>query len=269
MKLRFVKLDPTGNTTILVSTPVPRAEQPRVAERLMASENLCAEQVGFIEAPTLSGARARLQMAGGEFCGNASMSMGAILARDNGLACGSEAEIVLEVSGANGPVPCRIRRNGEAAFSGAVRMPLPEEITETALPDGRRMPLVRFRGIAHMIVPGDALSPAEAEKIIPILCASLNVDALGILMVWDELSRLRPLVYVRATDSAIWESGCGSGSAALGAYAALRAGREISLDIAQPGGTITARAACSDGAVREIEIRGNVRLVAEGEAYID
>ena len=86
MKLQFVKLDPTGNTTILVSTPVPRADQPRVAELLMADENLCAEQVGFIEAPTLPGACARLQMAGGEFCGNDSMSLGALLALRSGSA---------------------------------------------------------------------------------------------------------------------------------------------------------------------------------------
>ena len=266
MKLQFSKLDPTGNTTILVSTPVPRAGQPRIAEWLMAHENLCAEQVGFIEAPTLPGARARLQMAGGEFCGNASMSLGALLTLRDG---GAEAELPLEVSGANGIVPCRITRTGEATFTGTVGMPLPEEITEVTLPNGSRAPLIRFRGIAHMLVPEGAFSPAEAEEIIPGICASFGMDALGLLAIRSDPLYMRPLVYVRATDSAIWESGCGSGSAALGAYAAHHAQRDASLDISQPGGMITSRATCADGAVRAIEIRGNVRLVAEGEVYID
>ena len=269
MKLRFAKFDPTGNTTILVRTPVARDDQPRIAEALMARGNLCAEQVGFLERPALPGACARLRMAGGEFCGNASMSMGALLALDGDLPRGAEAEYPLEVSGAGGIVPCRISRNSESHFTGSVGMPLPEEIAEAELPSGRRVPLVRFRGIAHMLVSEDTLLPAEAESVLPSLCAALGADALGILLVRPEPLRMRPLVYVRATDSAIWESGCGSGSAALGAYAASLVKRDILLNIAQPGGVIAVRAFWDGGAVRAVEIHGSVRLVAEGEAHVD
>ena len=269
MKLQFYKFDPTGNTTILVTTPVSRADQPFIAEKLMARENLCAEQVGFLENPTLPGARARLQMAGGEFCGNASMSMAALLALRGGMAYGAEEEIPLEVSGANGLVPCRILRNSETSFTGTVGMPLPEEITEAALPGGKRAPLVRFRGIAHMLIPENSFSPFEAEALIPSLCDTLDAEALGLLTVHSEPLYLKPLVHVRATGSSVWESGCGSGSAALGAYAAYREQRDISLEIAQPGGTIAVHAAYGRGTIHKIEIRGNIRLVAQGEAYIN
>ena len=269
MKLRFAKFDPTGNTTVLVRTPVPRDDQPRIAEMLMAHNNLCAEQVGYLEEPGLPGACARLRMAGGEFCGNASMSTAALMAIDDNLPCGAEAEYPLEVSGAGGIVPCRITRNGESTFTGAVGMPLPEEITEAELPSGRRVPLIRFQGIAHMLVAEDALFPAEAEAVIPGLCGALNMDALGMLLMCPEPLRMRPLVYVRSIDSAIWESGCGSGSAALGAYAALQAQREVFLKIAQPGGVICVRAACEHSKVSSVEIHGSVRLAAEGEAFID
>ena len=269
MKLRFFKFDPTGNTTILITSPVPRADQPRIAELLMAHENLCAEQVGFLEEPSLPGARARLQMAGGEFCGNASMSMAALLAIRGDMTRGTEEVFPLEVSGADGIVPCRILRRSDTTFTGTVGMPLPTSITEVALPDGRRAPLVRFRGIAHMLIPEDALTPSEAERLIPSLCDELNMEALGLLAVHPEPLYLKPLVYVRATRSAVWESGCGSGSAALSAYAAHRSQRDVSLEIEQPGGTIAARAAYDGGAIRKIEIRGNVRLAAQGEAYID
>ena len=269
MKLQFYKFDPTGNTTILVTSPVPRADQPRIAEKMMARENLCAEQVGFLEEPILPDARARLRMAGGEFCGNASMSMAALLAFCGDLPCGAEEAIPLEVSGADGIVRCRILRKDSTNFSGIVEMPLPKSITEAALPNGMRVPLVHLRGIAHMLIPEGTFSPSEAEAIIPSLCEALGVEALGLLAVQKEPLYLKPLVYVRETGCAVWESGCGSGSAALGACAAHRERRKVDLEIAQPGGTIGVRADYDSGAIRKIEIRGGVRLVAHGEVYID
>ena len=268
MKLNFVKLDPSGNTTILVTSPVPRGEQANIAAQLMPPDRLCAEQVGFVEATKLPGARARLQMMGGEFCGNASMSLAAMLARETDLAIGTEAEIALEVSGASGLVRCGVLRAGEAEFRGSVSMPLPTEIAEVELPGGPRVPLVHFPGIAHAIVPEAALSPAGAEALVPGLCENLRADALGILLIAPDGRSMCPLVYVRATGSAVWERGCGSGTAALGAWAAIRAGRDVDLEIAQPGGRIGVRARLSNGAVCEIEIRGTVRLVAEGEVYL-
>ena len=47
MKVVYDVLDPTGNTTILVRTPVPEAEQPAVAASLMKMEPE-TEQVGFL-----------------------------------------------------------------------------------------------------------------------------------------------------------------------------------------------------------------------------
>lgn len=262
MKLHYAKLNPSGNTTILVTTPAARAEQPGLAARLMAL--LDAEQVGFVESATLPGARVRLQMMGGEFCGNASMSLSALLARDDGLAIGGAARIALEVSGAEGIVQCRVIRTGEAGFTGATAMPLPEGIEEAELPNGARAPLVRFPGIAHWIVPEGTLSPAGAEREIGRLCEGLDVDALGLLMTGADGESMRPLVYVRGTGSAVWEQCCGSGAAALAACAALREGCDAEMRIQQPGGTIAASAKCESGAVREIEIRGPVRMVREG-----
>ena len=68
--LSYALLDPTGNMTLLAETPVPEAAQPLTAKRLMALEP-ATEQVGFVS-KTEDGIG--LRMAGGEFCGNASMS---------------------------------------------------------------------------------------------------------------------------------------------------------------------------------------------------
>ena len=124
MKLNFAKLNPSENMTIIVTSPVPRPQQAAVAEKLMAYGSVFAEQVGFLEEPCLPGARARLQMMGGEFCGNASMSLAAWLAHCDGLADGADRDYPLEVSGADGLVNCRILRRG-SAYDGTVAVPVP------------------------------------------------------------------------------------------------------------------------------------------------
>ena len=92
MNVEIMKADPTGNSTILVLSPVPAEERDRVSSRLMAAEGGWAEQVGFVS----GGAEApRLDMMGGEFCGNASLSLAAWLAEESGL---EENETALSVS---------------------------------------------------------------------------------------------------------------------------------------------------------------------------
>ena len=46
MELRYTVIDPTKNITLLVTTPMPRDVQPRVAAELLRREK-DAEQVGF------------------------------------------------------------------------------------------------------------------------------------------------------------------------------------------------------------------------------
>ena len=71
MKVDYTVLDPTGNITILVTSPVEISLQPPVASKLMELVPE-AEQVGFLS--EAEGCDIALRMAGGEFCGNASMS---------------------------------------------------------------------------------------------------------------------------------------------------------------------------------------------------
>ena len=63
MTINYAVLNPAGNITILVTTPVKETDRRFVASKIMKVEP-SAEQVGFIEGNNLN-------MAGGEFCGNA------------------------------------------------------------------------------------------------------------------------------------------------------------------------------------------------------
>lgn len=263
MKLDYTIWDPTKNITLLVSTPVPRGEQPGVAAKLMTARPL-VEQVGFLEAASLPGAVLRLQMMGGEFCGNASMSAAAYAARRDGLAA---PDVPLEVSGYGGLLRCRLDRQDDGLW-GTVNMPLPERIAAAELPDAGAVPAVVFDGITHCIVPAGAITREAAETAVRTLCAALEADACGILLYDEPAAAFAPLVYVRSTGTAVWESGCGSGTAAVGAYLASRANASKAVSLRQPGGTIIVSAEWKNGRVSALTITGHVALLEQGSCEI-
>ncbi|MCD8036295.1 MAG: hypothetical protein LUE88_02795 [Clostridiales bacterium] len=127
MKVDFVKLSPTENMTILVKSPVEREKQLHVGAEIMKYSSVYAEQAGFLEKPENPEAEIRLQMAGGEFCGNATMAAAAYTAFQHGLKAGEKTDIKLEVSGAEGVLTCAVEAL-EDGFRGTVNMPLPIKI---------------------------------------------------------------------------------------------------------------------------------------------
>ena len=145
-------------------------------------------------------------------------------------------------------------------------MPLPEKIETLRLPLGSEtaeLSVVRLPGISHIIVPAQVFTRARAEELIRRWAEVLHADALGILLLKEEELCFDPLVYVTQTDTAVWERGCGSGSAAYGAAMAWKTGREVEIPVRQPGGTITVRAG-----EKGVSIRGKVKIVMRGEAYV-
>ncbi len=251
---RFITLDPTGNVTCLVLSPVAEADRPRITVRLM---DRC-EQVGYLCPAEKSGVQARLEMMGGEFCGNASMALGAYLAREEGLEDGAEAIIPLEVSGAEGTVLCRIRRAGDA-WRGTVDMPLPTGMEETTL-SGRRLLAVNLPGMTHLILPEGCLEKKEAEALLGEAALRFSAPALGLLQ-WDEAREyMTPLVYVRRSETMVWETACGSGTTAIACWRAMKAGRSLRTAVQQPGGLLEAEAEIEGGAFCRIMLTGTVRM---------
>lgn len=250
MIISYSIFDPTGNITLLVETPVPREKQPGIAGYLMSREPE-AEQVGFIEAPSSAGALARLQMAGGEFCGNAAISLAGLLAGAYDLSYGRPVIIPLEVSGALGIVECRIEPL-EDGYIGTIDMPLPRLIEmRTFYLDGLGYDLtvVHMPGISHIIFPSaliPALSEPAAERALIDWSSIIKAEACGLLLLDEEASHLTPLVYVPSVGSLVWEHGCASGSAAVAAYLAYKAASDADVKLRQPGGTIRARARARD-----------------------
>ena len=253
--VRYTLLDPTGNVTVLVETPVPVALQPGVATRIMEREP-DAEQVGFLS-PREGGVAMR--MAGGEFCGNAAMSAAALYALDRGL---SEVAVPVFVAGTPTPVRVDVSALPDGGVRGVVTMPSPISVREETFPEDARHPVVRFPGICHVILE-DPMEQAEAERLAPVWCRHLASECVGLMLLDRSASALTPLVYVPSAGTLCWENSCASGTAAVGAYLAAQ-GNAVSLSLREPGGSLHI-AADRDGGLR---LTGTVRLRHRGSVQL-
>ena len=251
---RYVILDPTGNLTALVTDPAEPEDEKSLTRELLKQ----SEQVAYLETASMPGAVAAIRLMGGEFCGNAAMAAAAWLVRDE-LKPGQEISLLLEVSGAAEPVLCTVKA-AETGYEGTVQMPAIAGIRAETL-CGIPFTVVRMEGITHLICEGIRLEKEEAESLLLWIAEQMQEEAVGLLQ-WDrEMQEMRPLVFVRGSESMVWENGCGSGSAAIGALEAFRSGQEkLTTPVRQPGGTIRVTTETENGAVRSVSITGRIRF---------
>ncbi|MEC0201354.1 diaminopimelate epimerase [Paenibacillus lautus] len=273
-KINFVKCNPTQNMTILINTMLPSDEHKRIASKIMSYDNVYAEQVGFIEPSMNQEADAFLQMAGGEFCGNACMALAAYLAELQEMECHEGTEFRLEVSGAEQLVACRITKNRED-YRCRVNMPLPVKMDQTVLQEGGapvNAVAVRYSDFVHFVIEVEHIDVNMKNQMLSLakrIGPFLDTSMLGILLYHASSSQLTPLIYVPKLNSAVWERGCGSGTASIGAYLAWKNRRNIEAHIHQPGGTMLVKALYDQDRLTHLEIEGSVGIVAQGTAFID
>ncbi len=282
--MRYCIVDPTGNITALVESEVEVARQPSVAAELM-QRHPEVEQVGFVR--LVSGGApgeplvGTLRMAGGEFCGNASISAAALCLLRAEEALG--ANIVrqgsaqdpcvasMRVSGAAHPVEVRLFRESAKAFKAAIHMPEAKDLSQKALSYGgvsAEVPVVELEGISHLVI--EANNPffsllerhAAAEEAVKVWCGQLGADGLGLMFLEKEgpSRKLTPLVYVADGDTVFWEHSCASGSAATTLYLAKQTGAPVDQELVEPGGSL--RVTC-DPTTGETWLYGSARITEE------
>lgn len=254
MKLSIRVANPAGNITVFVMNEVMQEQYAAVASRLLSLPEYGAEQVAFHTAPRMGG-DGRIQMMGGEFCGNATRSFGYLLST---LLPGGPDTVLVEISGAEQPLSVSVDRQGGRSET---EMPLPAELRKILF-EGEAYDAVCFDGIIHTIVPGAPRGQEFCDQFLRELRVSLPASAYGLLFLEDD--RMTPLVYVCETDSLIWESSCGSGSMAVAALRAVRAGDgEHRYTLHQPGGVIEAAATVKNGSIVRCRMGGPVTLSDE------
>ena len=280
-RIQYCKFDPTGNITALVETAVDIADQPAVASWIMGMEP-DVEQVGFItyERGNADGSvPISLRMAGGEFCGNATMCAAALCAMHSGLQSGT---VPVKVFGASAPFTVSLEQQAPFSYRAAVSMPPAVRIGMVNLqPSGMAgasgdagtekisailsLPIVEMEGISHIIIEPDSgflgikEDPELAEALLRQWCSVLGADCLGMMFLGEgaALRPLTPLVYVPGADTMFWENSCASGSAAAGMYLAAKSGSPVDVTFDEPVGRLRVE---SDPSAGRTILHGSVTL---------
>ncbi len=244
-------LDPAGNVTAIVCSDVPAAERARVAAQILRLPELGIEQVAFLTAPR-SGGEIRLEMMGGEFCGNALRCAGFYQALRNGAQ--GKSCVFAEISGADGVQPVMA---DTAEGTASTVMPLPLSVQPAGWADVQAT-RVTFAGITHFVI--DCAQPDEA-LVQRAIAAAPEASAVGAIFLDRAHGSIKPVVFVRETASCVAENSCASGSVAAAVVLTADFADGITeIGIGQPGGTLEVGVQRADGAVTGLSIGGAVRL---------
>ncbi|MCO1338765.1 hypothetical protein BJH93_07665 [Kocuria polaris] len=258
--------------TLLVTSRHPVREYTSIATQLLSTGHVHAEQVGFVRTPTSPGAQVRLHMAGDEFCGNACLALAALKAAEQGLVRGEATNVVVQASGADALVNCRVERRG-AGYECELEMPPPQRVEPYSFPGAgtHRSAMVRYADAAHLVVECDRNDPLMRERALRLadhLGRTEGVPVVGVMLFDPASHHLDPLINVPALDSTVWERSCASGTASIGAHLAATSKASVSASVRQPGGTMHVRAGYDSEGLTTVHVAGHVRVVAEGTAYV-
>ena len=244
-------LDPAGNVTAIVCSDVPAAERARVAAQILRLPELGIEQVAFLTEPR-SGGEIRLEMMGGEFCGNALRCAGFYQALRNGAQ--GKSCVFAEISGADGVQPVMA---DTAEGTASTVMPLPLSVQSAGWADVQAA-RVTFAGITHFVI--DCAQPDET-LVQRAIAAAPEASAVGAIFLDRAHGSIKPVVFVRETASCVAENSCASGSVAAAVVLTADFADGITeIGIGQPGGTLEVGVQRTDGAVTGLSIGGAVRL---------
>ena len=240
MQLHFIKASPCRNTTVFITDPTARAQYGLIAGQVMSPEYLAAEQAGVLTIPQHPESVLRLEMAGGEFCGNATLALAALAVRQGR----TDGRIFyVECSGAAEPLVCTVVKLPRNRWRARAEMPAGEDVHPLTLQVGGQSyagGFVLLPGICHFVLSG-SLPRSQYAPLMAQLSAAVRAEAYGIIP-YEEMSaahyRIVPYVYVPAAGSHVFEQACGSGSLSLGLWLRYKTGLQYS-EVAQPGGILT------------------------------
>lgn len=254
--ISFYELWPGGNTTALVTTPLARARYQDAARKILTAHP-AIEQVGFLEKSTFDRSAFRLQMTGGEFCGNAARAAAFWWNKIHG-----QESVAFEVSGLDTviqgettPAASRITLPG-AFFAGYKRVP-----------EGW---LIDLAGIRHLILGHGQ----KVDHVVLMRKYQESFPAVGVVYLAREGEEyaIDPYVWVRETGILFHETACGSGSiaAAIAASFETVSGAKEVL-IKQPSGEVFSVMAVPAGVKGEFvsfALSGPVKIQSAGSVQI-
>ena len=247
----YMEFIPGGNNTALVMGTNYSSEEKKSINEVILISNPRIEQVGFINSN-----KPELQMAGGEFCGNATRSAafyylqkkpGKLQIKVN------SKDIINAGVYENGDAWCEIplyqgkdaivkKEEGiyQVKMNGMVSVVIQEQVSKRYLKDKTKLKEVAMQFI-------DKYSLRDNE-------------AVGVMFVEKKRHlEIHPVVWVRDINTLYYETGCGSGTTATAMVEAVLAGQSKKIEIMQPSGlAIIAEITVEEGNVTKAVISGKV-----------
>ena len=244
----FVIMAAGGNGTAIRVIPDALSRQEYEAEgKRLQQYYASAEQSGFFVA-----SKNHFEMAGGEFCGNATRAAAIVAASFS-----KSASVNFTVSGYDGVVEAQVQRIKAKEYFVTCwfpKMRSTNQLRETS--DGIFVWVVDLGGIVHALVSEPFHNDVDwyrsrHERIRSELHLG-DREAVGVIW-YRRINggvKINPVIWVKARDSLIYEEACGSGSIAT----SIVTGNE---EIRQPTGELIRVQASADG----IRIASQMRLV--------
>ncbi|RJQ24834.1 hypothetical protein C4577_06850 [Candidatus Parcubacteria bacterium] len=232
-KYEFSIIRPGGNDTLLIKGIVKKSLR-KPLNNLAISLLPNIEQVGFYEYDQKSDT-ARLEMAGGEFCGNALRSLAYIILN------GKVGEKKLKASGTNILLKAGIKKD-KTAYA---QMPIFKNLN-CVKKVSNNLWLINLKGISFLIkrvykkLPKkcaksygkellqkfDLLNTKPASGVIFVTTNNLNIE-------------IQPIVWVKQIETLFYETACASGTAATGLWKSIQKNDlEQTFKVLQPSGQI-------------------------------
>ncbi len=179
-ELKYCIFDPTGNITALVETEVRPADRAPVASGIMAAHPE-VEQVGFVayndSACEAADAAVSLMMAGGEFCGNATMCAAALYAERRGMP--ADGAVKVKVSGAEAPLTVQLEEiKGSGACAGSTVNDSPRAAGEAGSTAARQVSDESAAGGASGAA-GNETAPAAMYAAAVTMPPAIGIEKIG------------------------------------------------------------------------------------------
>ncbi|MCQ2455513.1 MAG: hypothetical protein MJ090_05190 [Clostridia bacterium] len=254
MTIEYYILNPTGNITALViDNGIDKKYYTQISDIIM-KENNRIEQVGFIDFRKKT---PYLCMAGGEFCGNATMSAAVLYSHIN---CDNCADTAIKVFGCKNEISVKSQKTDDAYYC-KINLEKPKSIYNYNFDvNGKtfNLPVVEFEGISHIITE-NSVSKNDAEILLKTYAVKLNLSALGIMIFNSKTNEITPIVYVKSCETLFYENSCASGSCALCAYLTANSDSKTEIEIIQPGGVLKT---ISSSKAKYVELYEKVSIIS-------
>ena len=232
MRIKYVIFRPAGNDTALVYGTEYNKEMRKIINDKIMNKHTNIEQVGFINKQGIK----EIQMAGGEFCGNATRS--AVYEYLNGvkgkikILVNSQKEIIAgvdEEKNAWCEIPILKQNNVIKEIKKGTYIVKIEGITIVVIQD-----FVAVKYLNNNI---------DLKEIGKKFIKSLNLENCGAvgIMFCEKCNgniKINPIVWVKNIDTFFYETACGSGSVAVCMVEAFLNKQNKVIDIIQPSGLI-------------------------------